>query len=186
MPNTYFDALMVSGEDALQNHGIFSLIIPTLPIAGFPVENLNLRVTNFAIPELTIDTYEIVKRGKKFERPSGVSGMTKDFQFTYRIDRYYTTYNALTAWMGLIQNPVTLTMASDAGLNGTGGISTYRAPVNITALDTNNNLLNAWSYMGCFPKTHDAIEFDETSGDPITASCTMSYVDIFFPGIPEK
>lgn len=186
MPNSYFDALMQSSEDALQNHAIFSLIVPSLPIANFPVENLNLRVTNCTAPEFTIDVYEVIKRGKKFERPSGVSGMTKEFSFTYRIDRYYTTYNALIAWMGYIHNPVTNTMASDAGLNGTGGLSTFRAPINITAIDTNDNLLNTWTYMGCFPKTHDAIEFDETSGEPITASCTMSYVDIFYPSIAEK
>jgi len=183
MPNIFFDALINSGEDALANHFQFGLIIPAIPIPGFPVNNLNLRVTNVGIPEITVPTYEVTKRGKKIERVAGVSDMSKEFDFTYRVDKYFTTYNAINAWIAYIQNPITLAMGSDSGLLGTAGPSTFRSNVFIDGLTTNNIITNKWIYTGCFPKKQDAIEFDEESGEPLTLSVTMSYIDIIYPGV---
>jgi hypothetical protein len=183
MPNLYFDALVLAGEDALTNHFLTSLVIPALPIPNFPITNLNLRVTNFSIPEVTTNTYEWVKRGKKYTRPSGLIDNPTEFSFTYRIDKYFAIYNAITAWMEFIHNRSNGTMASDSGLAGIGGPSLFRAPIVVNGLDANGVITNMWSFFGCYPTSHDGIEFDEETGDPLSAAVTMHFVDMLWPGI---
>jgi hypothetical protein len=175
------DTLMLFGEDALQNH--YNVIIPAFPNV-LALESFNLRVISFELPAQTISTYDIVKRGKKFQRPSGVSEQEKTFTIEYRVDKYYQTYNAIAQWLGYIQNPSSIAMGSDSGLLGAGGLSTFRIPMLVQGLDTNNIITNLWSFTGCFPTEQASISFSEESGDPITVSLTFSYANIYYPGVP--
>ena len=60
------------GSDLIANH--YSIILPTTvsQLAGVN-DQLTFRITNVSIPDKTINTYTITKRGRQFDRPSGVS-----------------------------------------------------------------------------------------------------------------
>jgi hypothetical protein len=178
MPST-LDILATFGNDALANH--FNLILPVFPNA-IALANLNMRIKTFEIPEQTIETYEITKRGKKLTRPSGISGQSNEFSFTYRIDKYFQTYNSISQWMSFIQNPTNMAMASDSGPLGAGGASEFRVPIIVNGLDANNIITNVWAFTGCWPSSQDAISFDEESGDPLEASVTMQFITVVYPG----
>lgn len=177
--NLVLNLLRLAGEDALTNH--FNMIIPAFPNA-LAVASLNLRILTVEIPAQTLSTYTITKRGKTFERPGGVSEQGNEFTFTYRVDKYFQTYQAISQWLGFIKSPTTGAMASDSGPGGLAGVSEFRVPIVINGLDANNMITGVWTMTGCFPKSQDAISFDESTGDPIEGSVTMSYVDIFYPG----
>jgi len=177
------ELLALAGEDALSNH--YNVIIPTLPNSIAGAVNLNLRVLSFDLPAQTIGTYEITKRGKKLTRPSGISDQGNEFTFTYRVDRYFTAYNAISQWMSFIQNPDSLAMASDSGALGVSGVSQYRVPIivnGLVGLTLDSTITNVWTFTGCWPSSQDAISFSEDSGDPIEVSVTMQYATAQFPG----
>jgi hypothetical protein len=180
MGGLLLDTMALFGEDALSNH--FQMIIPSFPNV-LQLPNLNMRVLSVEIPDQTIDTYDLTKRGKKFSRPSGLSEQEKTFTFTYRVDKYFQVYQGISQWLAYIQNPVTLAMASDSGPLGAGGPSTYRVPIIINGLDTNDIITNVWTFTGCFPTTQDGISFEEESSDPIIKSVTMSYINLYYPGM---
>jgi hypothetical protein len=179
MGGLLLDTLQQFGEDALTNH--FQLIIPTFP-SVLQLPNLNMRVLTVEIPEQAVGVYDVTKRGKKFSRPNGVSEQEKTFTFTYRSDKYFQVYQGISQWLSYIQNPVTMAMASDSGPLGAGGPSTFRIPIIVNGLDTNDIITNVWTFTGCFPTNQDSVSFDEESGDPIIKSVTMSYINIFYPG----
>ena len=129
------DTLASLGEDLLANK--YSIILPTTvsQLAGVN-DQLTFRITNVSIPEKTISTYTITKRGRQFDRPSGVSEQSREISFTFRPDKKLVTYKAISNWMNYIQNNETMFMASDSGANGEGGASLFRAPIEIWAIDS--------------------------------------------------
>ena len=182
------DTLASLGEDALANK--YSIILPTTvsQLAGVN-DQLTFRITNVSIPDKTINTYPITKRGRVFDRPSGVSEQSREISFTFRPDKKLVTYKAISNWMNYIQNNETMFMASDSGANGDGGASLFRAPIEIWAIDSlDDNTISGtpnsiWVCEGCFPTSLGGLEFDEESGDPLTVDVTLNCFNIIYPSV---
>lgn len=182
------DVLQTLGEDAISNH--YSIILPTTvsQLAGVN-DQLTFRITNVSIPEKTIGTYTIIKRGRQFDRPSGVSEQSREISFTFRPDKKLVTYKAISNWMSYVQNNETMFMASDSGATGEGGASLFRAPIEIWAIDSLDDTTIAgtpnsiWVCEGCFPTSLGGLEFDEESGDPLTVDVTLNCFNIIYPSV---
>ena len=182
------DVLQTLGEDAISNH--YSIILPTTvsQLAGVN-DQLTFRITNVSIPDKTINTYTITKRGRQFDRPSGVSEQSREISFTFRPDKKLVTYKAISNWMSYVQNNETMFMASDSGADGTGGASLFRAPIEIWAIDNlDDNTISGtpnsiWVCEGCFPTSLGGLEFDEESGDPLTVDVTLNCFNIIYPSV---
>ena len=182
------DVLQTLGEDAISNH--YSIILPTTvsQLAGVN-DQLTFRITNVSIPEKTIATYTITKRGRQFDRPSGVSEQSREISFTFRPDKKLVTYKAISNWMSYVQNNETMFMASDSGADGTGGASLFRAPIEIWAIDSlDDNTISGtpnsiWVCEGCFPTSLGGLEFDEESGDPLSVDVTLNCFNIIYPSV---
>lgn len=182
------DVLQTLGEDAISNH--YSIILPTTvsQLAGVN-DQLTFRITNVSIPDKTINTYTITKRGRQFDRPSGVSEQSREISFTFRPDKKLVTYKAISNWMSYVQNNETMFMASDSGADGTGGASLFRAPIEIWAIDSLDDTTIAgtpnsiWVCEGCFPTSLGGLEFDEESGDPLTVDVTLNCFNIIYPSV---
>jgi hypothetical protein len=180
------DVLQTLGEDAISNH--YSIILPTTvsQLAGVN-DQLTFRITNVSIPEKTIGTYPITKRGRTFDRPNGKNEQERNISFSFRPDKKLLTYKAISNWMSYIQNNETMFMASDSGANGEGGASLFRAPIEIWAIDNldDNNLAGTpnsiWTCEGCFPTSLGGLEFDEESGDPLSVDVTLNCFNIIYP-----
>ena len=182
------DTLASLGEDLLANK--YSIILPTTvsQLAGVN-DQLTFRITNVSIPDKTINTYTITKRGRVFDRPSGVSEQSREISFTFRPDKKLVTYKAISNWMSYVQNNETMFMASDSGADGTGGASLFRAPIEIWAIDSlDDNTISGtpnsiWVCEGCFPTSLSGLEFDEESGDPLTVDVTLNCFNIIYPSV---
>lgn len=182
------DTLASLGEDAISNH--YSIILPTTvsQLAGVN-DQLTFRITNVSIPEKTISTYTITKRGRQFDRPNGLSEQSREVSFTFRPDKKLVTYKAISNWMSYVQNNETMFMASDSGADGTGGASLFRAPIEIWAIDSlDDNTISGtpnsiWVCEGCFPTSLGGLEFDEESGDPLTVDVTLNCFNIIYPSV---
>lgn len=176
------DILATLGMDALANH--FQMVIPVVTQLGASVANLNMRILTTEIPEKTMGTYEITKRGKKMQRPNGISEQSHEVPFSFRADKYWTCYNALTNWHNFIQNSQTMAMASDSGPLGLGGESEYRHDIEVwslSGLDDSAVPNNIWILKGAYPLTIGGVSFDEESGDPIVVDVTLDCMDIIYP-----
>lgn len=171
--------LTTYGQDALSNQ--FYVNFNPLSIVGLGgswSDQLAIRTLTCSIPAQTISTYEVVKRGRKFSRPSGVSEQSYEFSFTYRVDQNYKTYRLISDWMKIIQAPVT--MASSTEMIGDVATS-WRIPITVTAADSLDRVKAKWIMEGAFPVEQDAIEFDEENGDPLVLSVTMHFQNILYP-----
>lgn len=177
------DVLATMGEDALQNH--FQIVIPAISFLGTNIAEINMRVLTVDLPSYEIETYEINKRGRKFNRPSGVMSFTPEISFTFRADKYWRCYNSLMTWMQYVQNNQTMAMGSDSGANGEGGGgSTFRTDVEVWSLTNLTDTAipnNIWIGQGAYPKSIDAISFDESNGEPIECSVTLDCMNVKFP-----
>lgn len=180
------DVLQTMGEDFLANH--YSIILPTTisQLVGIN-DQLTFRITNVSIPDKTINTYSITKRGRTFDRPNGNSEQSREVTFSFRPDKKLLTYKAISNWMSYIQNNETMFMASDSGADGTGGASLFRAPVEIWAIDnldddsiagTPNSI---WLLNGAYPTSLGGLEFADDNGEPLSVDVTLNCFNIVYP-----
>ena len=176
------------GADLIANH--YSIILPTSvsQLAGV-TDQLTLRIKSVSIPEKTIGTYPITKRGRTFDRPNGNNEQSREVTFSFRPDKKLLTYKALNNWMNYIQNNETMYMASDSGANGDGGASLFRADLEVWAIDSldNNNYAGTptsiWTLEGAFPTSMGGLDFDDESGDPLSVDVTLNCFNIIYPSV---
>ena len=180
------DVLSSLGEDALGNK--YSIILPTTVSQLVGVnDQLTFRITNVSIPDKTIETYSITKRGRTFDRPSGNSQQSREVTFSFRPDKKLLTYKAISDWMSYIQNNETMFMASDSGSDGTGGPSLFRAPIEIWAIDNldDNNIAGTpnsiWTLQGAYPTSLGGLEFSDDNGEPLSVDVTLNCFNIIYP-----
>lgn len=178
------DSLALLGQDALQNH--YSIILPTTitQLAGV-VDPLTMRITNVSLPEKSISTYTITKRGRQMDRPSGLIDTSREVSFNFRPDKKLLTYKAISNWMMYIQNNDTASMASDSGANGTGGASLFRMNLEVWAIDDLTSATGVpnskWLIEGAYPTNLSALEFSEDSGEPFDVTVTLNCMNVIFP-----
>ena len=180
--------LFQAGADLIANH--YSIILPTSvsQLAGV-TDQLTLRIKSVSIPEKTIGTYPITKRGRTFDRPNGNNEQSREVTFSFRPDKKLLTYKALNNWMNYIQNNETMYMASDSGANGDGGASLFRADLEVWAIDSldNNNYAGTptsiWILEGAFPTQMGGLDFDDESGDPLSVDVTLNCFNIIYPSV---
>ena len=184
MATHIIDRLADMGADALANH--YTIVLPStiasLAIPNFDNSELAFRITNVDIPDKTIGTYAIEKRGLTFDRPSGKNETSREVTFTFRPDKRIITYNVLSAWMDAIQSNVTMSMVEDQGNN-------FRVDVAIYAISslTGDNIFGneipntIWTLNKCFPTSLGGISFDDTSGEPLSVSVTLNCFKIYYP-----
>lgn len=165
------ETLLQTGEDALGNH--FMIIIPPFPGANESILSLNLRVTTVSLPGRTLGTYEITKRGRKATRPTSIDDTDKEFSFEFRPDRNLRTYNSLAAWMNLINHEQLGTMIPDP---------LFRTIITVQPIDTAGKALGLPTvFEGCWINDLGGLEYDEESGDPLSISVTMQFINRIQP-----
>lgn len=180
--------LFNSGADFLANH--YSIILPTAitQLAGV-TDQLTLRTKSVSIPEKTINTYSVTKRGRTFDRPNGNNEQERNVTFSFTPDKRLLTYKAISNWMNYIQNNETMFMASDAGPDGTGGISLFRANIEVWAIDSLDNTNYAgtpnsiWILEGAYPTSLGGLDFDDESGEPLSVDVTLNCFNIIYPAV---
>ena len=177
----YINSVLALSEDALANH--FQIVLPSISFLGTNVAELNMRVKNVEIPQYEINEYEITKRGKKANRPNGIDENDYHVSFTFRADKYWRCYSTLLSWMMYVKNNKTMAMGSDAGVEGSGGASTYRSDFEIWSLtNLESGVPNAiWQCVGGYPQSIGSVSFDEETGEPIEVDVTFSCITINYP-----
>ena len=178
------DDLALLGADALGNH--FTIILPTtISYLTGVYDQLSMRITGLNIPDRTINTYEITKRGRKIDRPNGIIEQERNITFNFRPDKRLLTYKAISNWMNYIQNNETALMASDSGTNGDGGASLFRADLEIWSIDDLTSAVGTpnsiWTLLGAYPTSLGGLDFSEESGEPFDVAVTLNCRNIVYP-----
>ncbi len=164
------DVIAKLGDDALKN--LFDMILPPFPGAIDPVST-NFRIQNFSIPATGVETYEIHWKTQKMTKPSGKIVMENNFNFEFRVDKYWAIYNGLKNWKNIIADTRLGTMSPDS----LKGASLIRVPVTVISTDANGLPTGGkWVFEGAFISQLGEVAFDYTTGDPITVSATMNFM----------
>jgi len=162
------DKLRSVGDDALLN--LYKVVIP--PFAGGTfTEDFAVRVENFVVPEFTHESYEVVYRGQKVMKTSGVDPNIKETTFTLRIDKNWEHYNAIKAWKFATYNPID-------GVIGEGSI--LGVPITVLSVDSNDTPTGGvWVFENARVKTLAGVTFDNATGDPVKCDITIEYDNMY-------
>ncbi len=169
----HIDDIFAAGDDALANQ--FSIEITEL--AGlFALPNpIKIRTVTCNIPNYAVGTYTVDYKTQKFTKPSGKIDTPNEFQFSFRVDKYWTTYQALLAWKRFIADEESGAMAEDVG--AISGVSSFRTDIIVRAIDSNDvETYSGWKFHQAWPSTLDAVSFDQASGEAIILPVTFQFL----------
>ena len=161
------------GDDALGNQFLMTIS----PISYIQdTFGTNVRIITVDIPEVSVGTYTIEYKTRTIEKVGGKITTPTQFSFTFRIDKNWDLYKGFISWHSAIANQGSGVIQADA--SGTSvGASLIRTSIEIQTVDHNDEPTGMnWDFEGCWPVNVSGVGFDQASGDPLTATITMSFL----------
>lgn len=167
------DILYKMGDDALDNEGI--IVIEPLPFMTM-TEALQFRISSFAIPEFTQESYTVRYKTQEFDKPKASITTSKDFSFDFRVDKYWTIYDELLAWKQMIGNDNTGIISED--VNFATGTSSIRTNFSVFPMDSNGNVTyGGWKFTNAWITSLGGVSFNQAgSGEPLSVTVSLKYV----------
>jgi hypothetical protein len=165
------ETILNLGDDSLANS--FEIIIPTFP-GALDVNNTILRVTKFEVPKVGVNTYKVDYKTQTFTKPNGKNATPNELTFDFRIDKYWKTYEGFENWKNIILSDDTGIMSPDVSI---GSASLIRVPIDVIPVDSANvPTKKGWTFTGCFITDLTGVGFDQSNGEPLTATVTMNFI----------
>jgi hypothetical protein len=159
------------GDDALAN--LWEMTIGPNPFLD-DVESTVARIQNFDIPASGANKYENHYKTQFIEKVSGKPNITKEFSFTLRVDRNYSIYKGLVAWKNYVINTKTGVAAPDTPQDNP------RTTFDVWPITPEGDKIpqfGTFHFEGGMVTNVDTLSFDYTSGDPLTVSVTVSFLN---------
>lgn len=158
------------GDDALSNQ--WDMYLPAFP-GAIDANSTALRITSLEIPAIGVGTYTIDYKTQKLTKPNGKNASPNEFTFTFRIDKYWKTYEGFENWKAIILSDDSGIMTPDVNV---GSTSLIRADIDVVPVDTNNaETKKGWKFTGCWISNLAGFTLDQM-GEPLTAQVTMQYI----------
>lgn len=158
------DVTMNLGQDQLlsQWEASFPNGIPT----GGNTDNITLRMdTTFAIPNQSVGTYTITKKGLTIPKTNMQTASTKTFTLIWRVDQDWATFNDMKKWMDAVYDQINGVALPDISV---------RAPIVLKLYDTANVVKKQIRFKNSKPTGYDIDGLDNASSEPMR--CTMHFI----------
>jgi hypothetical protein len=165
------DTILNLGADQLL--AMWDMSFPDGIPTGGKSDDVALRVDlGFTIPEQSVGTYELRKKGISITQTNTQTTTTKQFTVEWRIDQDWNTYGDMIKWFNAVYDPI----------NGTALPNTAtRATILCQMLDTQNVVKKVFRFKNCKPINYTLTALDNASGEPVRCTMTFIYIDM----IPE-
>ncbi len=161
------DTIFSLGADQLLSQ--WELSFPDGIPTGGGAENVALRVdTSFTIPEQSVGTYTINKKGITVPKTNTQTQNTKTFTIEWRIDQDWITFEDMKKWATAVYDHINGTALPEISV---------RATVLLSLLDTQNTVKKLIRFKNCKPSGYSLSALDNASGEPMRCTMTFIYVD---------
>jgi hypothetical protein len=155
------------GDDQTVNQ--FQVTFP----AGIPgvgdATNICLRMdTSFAAPPDTVNRYQIWHKGMKVEKTGTVTETDKSFTIEIRLDQKGETYKALDKWRKNCYDQSNGTALPE---------SMTRTTMLVELTDTQENVVQTWTFTGVKVYELTPPSLDNATGDPARITVGFIYTD---------
>ena len=146
--------------------------LPVESILGKKYKNLNLHLTRFSLPQMSMQTTTVSFRGVTKEIPTKVFNPDdKTLTLEYIVDENWQNYRALFAWMSGITGAIN--KATDD--ENTGIQPTDYIPLRIYLLDNYKKKIIEFVFENTWVKTFESISLEQNNPGEITHSFTFAY-----------
>jgi len=166
------------------NQNKFIAYVPLANILGSQYSNLELNVTRWTMPPMTIGSSSVQFKGYTLEIPTYVvNAETKELTITYLVREDWADYASLYSWAQAIGVFVPLTpqgkTANELNQSAliTSGVFDKMCDIHIWLLSHFKKRLLEFKFENCWIKRFDEIAMDYANTDPITHSFTIAYSD---------
>lgn len=164
----------MSGLDvSFANQSQWYCYCPLENILGKRYSNLDLHLTRFSLPQITMSSETVSFRGYSKEIPGKViNSESKELTLEYIVDEYWQNYKSLYAWQSCITgtlNPVT-DDATNSGISPSEYIT-----MRIYLLNNYKKKVLQFEFQDCWCKVFNDIALDFQNTDIVTHSFTFAY-----------
>ena len=146
--------------------------LPLENVLGPRYKNVDLHLTRFSIPQITMGSMEVAYKGYKKQIPSKlIDSETKQLTLEYLIDENWNNYRQLYLWMSsLIGNLNPIVEEKTTTITASQYI-----PLHIYLLDNYKKRIMSFMFENCWVQTFNELALDVNNPNPITHSFTFYY-----------
>lgn len=161
--------LMNLGSDQLKTQ--YEIVFPKGIPGGGNTDLLSLRADmQLDLPEWTVGTYEVFKKGVKLVYTNMLQEMDKSsLTIDFRLDQEWGVYDALKGWANLCYNYQTATALPE---------SATRTDIYVLAQDHMNNTVKTIKIIDAKIKSVKLAEFDNQGSDPQRVQAIFIFNDL--------
>lgn len=149
------------------------MYIPISNVLGKKFSNLELNLTRFSIPQMTMGSTSVSFKSYQYEFPTHVvDAETKQITVEYLIDEKWNNYRSLFKWCSGAEgqiNPVIQT--TDVENISMGNL----LPCRVYLLDSFRNEIIAFRFENCWIKFFNELALEASNPDEIVHSITFAY-----------
>lgn len=151
--------------------------VPLESVLGKNYKNLELRLTRFTMPPITIGTSSVSFKSYTLEVPTHIlNAETKELSFEYIVDEDFENYAALYNWASGIGNFVNIGDENNAQ-NTQGVITNSLIPVRVWLLDSYKKVRREFLFEGAFIKQFNDLQLDYSNANEVHHSFVLAYYD---------
>lgn len=146
--------------------------LPLENVLGPRYKNVDLHLTRFSIPQITMGNLEVAYKGYKKQIPNKlIDSETKQLTLEYLIDENWNNYRQLYLWMSsLIGNLNPIVEEETTTITASQYI-----PLHIYLLDNYKKRIMSFMFENCWVQTFNELALDVNNPNPITHSFTFYY-----------
>ena len=146
--------------------------LPLENVLGPRYKNVDLHLTRFSIPQITMGSMEVAYKGYKKQIPNKlIDSETKQLTLEYLIDENWNNYRQLYLWMSSLIGNLNPIVEEEAK---TITASQY-IPLHIYLLDNYKKRIMSFMFENCWVQTFNELALDVNNPNPITHSFTFYY-----------
>ena len=162
------DTVFALGADALV--ALWDMSFPDGFPSGGDHNAVALRVDlTFTIPEQSVGTYDIRKKGMLIPQTNTQTTTTKTFTVEWRVDQDWNTFKDMKKWIDAVYDPINGTALPNAAT---------RATVQLQMVDPQNVVKQTVRFKNAKPTNFSLSALDYAAGEPLRCTVTFIYVDL--------
>lgn len=165
------DTIYTYGEDALDYESSVVVGFPEALNNSNVLGTMNFRAVTYSVPEYSIPTYQQSYKGFTVDRWKAGTDTDKAVTISFRVDKYWTVYDALLTWAKACADIPLGTASPDVA-------NLLRGDLSIMQIDHAGSILApGWVFTGVWPRSIGDVSFDNTSdGEPVTVDVEFRFL----------
>ena len=141
----------------------------------FKTRKLQMNVFGNIVPSVEVPKIDVPHAGQVMKVSSHARPTYPPVTVNFTVDSYYENYYVIYKWMDILNNQLEGGFDSNNEIGARGKLGNYSATFSLYGLGAYNHPEVRWDFLGCFPTSLGAINFNKRDPEELESEFTFDF-----------